>query len=84
MYMKLSEANLTQSKRNRRDGDPVVYRRTLCGEVVFALDNNPAKLSDPGERYGTLYEAHDELWIVPDEWNDDDAMQARQAISDDE
>lgn len=83
MYIRLEEVILIHpSKYRPKDGDSVAYRRELRGDTVFTITNEPSKHdSKPVERYGLLYlDTADRICIVPDKWDENDAMCARSAV----
>lgn len=93
MYVKLSEVTLIHKSQYRRPPgheeyeDRPVYERELNGERVFTFDAELTKY-DPREpvRYGVGYDApsfsedRPRFVVVPDVWNPDDAMCARDAV----
>lgn len=83
MYIKLEEAILVHpSKYRPMEGDSVAYRRELNGETVFTLTGEASKYDGkPVERYGMLYtDTAERICLVPDIWDENDAMCARSAV----
>lgn len=86
MYAKLEEVTLVQDKSKRRSDDPVMYIRQFRNETILTPLSDPA--SNPrygmGEatRYGTMYyDANETLCVIPDEWNEEHAQQAKLALT---
>lgn len=91
MFLFLHEATLVQDQRKRIPEDQIIYSVHWFvhgqGNVqVFHLWNEPVPqryrsvMSEP-VRYGTCYEdARGMLCIIPDVWNDTEALYAKDAI----
>lgn len=91
MYLTINEATLVQDQRKRMPEDQVIFTAQwfLHGQghtQVFHFWNEPvpskfrSSMSEP-TRYGTCYEdARGTLCIIPDVWNDEDAMRAKDTI----
>ena len=87
MYIKLEEVILIHpSKYRPMENDSIAYRRELRGDTVFTVTGEPSKYDGkPVERYGLLYmDTVERVCIVPDNWNENDAMCARTAVWPDE
>ena len=81
MYLKLQEVTLVGDKRKARNGDRVVYKRAYGPDTIFTTDASPSKYSTEPQRYGVLYfDGRDRPCIVPDAWNEDDALRAKEAF----
>lgn len=88
MFAYLQEVTLVHKSKYRPhpsgDEDRVVYARGLGGERVFSFDGTPAPKIDtaPPVRYGVGYDSErlGRLVIVPDEWNESDAMIAVNSV----
>lgn len=73
MYLTIDQVLMVRDASKIKASDPVVYGHVhpVTGERVFSTDAN----STP---YGRLYfDSRDTPCIVPDEWNQDDAMLAK-------
>ena len=81
MYARISEVTLVQSKTRVQADDPIMYERQYQGARILTTDNKSSRFVGPAKRYGVMYiDARDRICVVPDVWNPDEAMIAREVV----
>ena len=80
MYLHFDEVALIGDRPPQQD-DPVVYVRTLHGDRILTADPLDSRYATIARRYGHIYwDARDLPCVIPDDWNDDDALLAKSTI----
>jgi len=80
MYLTFDQVILVRDKHKLRLDDPVIYERELRGERILTPDGSTSQYASEAKPYGHYYidkTYQENICVIPDEWNEDDAWLAK-------